>query len=300
MNNQLKKKIMLGGIIAAFVVIGILLYAISNIQNKPSSQKISETKTLSCPQNALKCTWAVIPGAVSYEYHFKDKATGLDLPNDGGLYPGSGVISQPQGGSTVTVTYLTAPTPGKTYTCEVKAQNKTDGSCNSDAGTSEVTCGVAPTPTTPPGTTPTTPPGTTPTNTPVPSPTPTGTLTPTPTKTPTPTPTATPTPTRTPTPTPTNTPTPTPTPIPTATPTPIPTSTPVPTATPAPIATVPPTAAPVPPTATPVVVAIAPTTPVVPPKAQPTVAPTGSIANSIMAAGVVIVTIIGGALLFFL
>lgn len=148
-----------------------------------------------------------------------------------------------------------------------------------------------------------------PTNTPTPTgtltPTPTGTLTPTPTRTPTPTATVTPTPTRIPTPTPTRTPTPTatptssPTPIPTATPTSAPTATLIPTATLTPTATA---------TLTPTVTAdtsgsATPTSAVAPISTNTptaTLAPSGSMVQTLGIFGGILLAIIGGILLLAL
>jgi hypothetical protein len=166
-----------------------------------------------CVPNQSTCTWDALPGVDTYNVKVIDTNTGSTVK--------SGTVTSPN-------TSFDFPSlPAETYQCSVTPVNV----CGTGPTTKgqPVTCGT-PTPT-PTGTlTPTPTPTETPTPTPI-LPTPTGTLTPSPTPTATPTPTNQPTPT----PRPTYTPIPTPTPFPTYTP--IPTPTLYPTYTPAPTLT---------------------------------------------------------------
>lgn len=178
----------------------------------------------------------------------------------------SGIVIKSEWISHPTTELAFLASAAKTYTCEIYAEN----SCG--PGPKNIARATCPSETS------------IPTKTPTPTPSPTLIPNQTPTPTPTPTPTAKPTVT----PTPTSTPTPTPTSIPTSTPTPtliiLPTSTPSPSVEPSPTPTFTPT-----PTQF-----IAQATP------QPTLPPTGDKNTILFGAGGIILTIIGGILLFLL
>lgn len=219
---------------------------------------------VSCEVTQAICRWDDTQTGIT-RYHVKVTETGS------GSEIFNGWVNHP------TAEYVFPASPDKTYKCDVYAENECGPGPTTSATT---TCpGVSITPT------PTSTPTPTPTLTPVP-PTLTPTLTPrptaTPTPTPTPTPTETPAPTLTPTATPTGIPIPTSTPVPTSIVTSISTSTPIPVA---------PTFTPTP---TPVQY-IAQVTP------RPTLPPTGDSKTTIMlGVGGIILTIIGGLLLFIL
>lgn len=288
MNNKLKKKIILTGIIILCGAIMVLSYLILSTQRP--QQQISDTP-LVCT-NAATCEWDAVPDAALYEYKIIDTSTNLVLTE--GTSPAN----------TRSISFT--PIPGRTYKCEVTVTNN----CGSSTGEASALCPLpsttptlTPTPSTTPTLTPTLPPDITATNTPTPtkSPTPTVTkkLTPTPTRRPgvtatlTPTKSPTPTPTKSSTPTPTKSPTPTPTRVPTATPTNIPTVTASPSATMTPTIFVA-TNTPIPPIATSIPAQAVQPTP------RPTIPPTGSIAQTIGMVSIVILTIIGGAIFFIL
>ncbi len=268
MHIRISKRLFIGIIVLLILGVGLLIALFQSQKQQEIRQRAAEPGVGSCPVEGASCEWDPVEGATSYTYSVKDTSTGAIIK--GG--------SVPAGTTKVTFT----PEPDKTYRCEVNAVNNC-GPGPVGEGTSTCAAGptLTPTETPTPTITPTLPPGVTPTLT----------LTPTVTETPTPTVTKTPTPT----PSPTEEPTPTDVIELTDTPTPTikPSSTPLPTRTPtqppAPTNPPQPTNPPEQPQPTTVIVQASP---------QPTIAPTGDVIPTIVGAGIAMIMVIGGILLF--